>query len=310
MQRQLSLYLLALGLLLAMAPKPLLGETFTTIDVPNALATYAKDINNTGQIVGQYVDAAGTNHAFLLSDGRFTSLTFPSAVFTNALGINRSGDTVGSYSLSSTTGTADVHGFLLRGGNFSSFDFPGARQTVAQGIDANGDIVGFTVDNGFSLNKRHGFLLIAGVFTSIDFPGADSTEAWRINDLGEIAGRYHSNTDEKWHLYRLSGGSFTAITDFPGTAETAPGLNSHIGGLNSQGDITSDYCGSTPCLNSPSNDRVDADLRGFLLSGGVYTAINPPAAVATLAEGINDYGDIVGLYIDASEKIHGYLRTP
>jgi uncharacterized membrane protein len=306
----MAMLLLGCGVLgFAISKVSATDPTFTTIDFPGAVLTFATDINNGGQIVGRYLDTAGITRGYLLSRGTFTSLTFPGAVFTDTIGINRSGDIVGFYSLTSTTGVKDVHGFLLRGGIFISFDFPGAPDTFAEGIDTNGDIVGFTTDISFSLSKRHGFLLSGGVFTSIDFPGAASTEAWRINDLGEIVGRYLSTTDDKWHLYRLSGGSFTAVADFPEAAQTAAGFQSHVGGLNSQGDITSDYCSSTPCLNT-SNDTVDAGLHGFLLSGGIYTSIDPPVAIGSIAIGINDTGDIVGIYVDTSERLHGYLRTP
>jgi hypothetical protein len=38
--------------------------------------------------------------------------------------------------------------------------------------------------------------------------------------------------------------------------------------------------------------------------------IDPPGAMGSLAFGINDYGDLVGAYVDANGGIHGYLRTP
>jgi len=286
------------------------GPTFTTIDFPGGFATLAADINKTGQIVGRYSGISGLVHGFLLSGTTFTSITVPpGALWTRAIAINDGGDIVGDYSLTDARGDKNVHGFLLRGGTFLSFDFPGAAGTVAEGIDANDDIVGFYTDNvgnntGTGANNRHGFLLRSGAFTAIDFPGAGSTEAWRINSNGEVLGRYLSTTDSKWHLYRLRSGSFTAIADFPAATQTAPDGYSHVGGLNTQGDVTSDYCSSTPC------QKVDAGVRGFLLSASTYTTVDPPGAMGSLAFGINDDGDIVGAYIDANGGIHGYLRTP
>ena len=286
------------------------GPTFTTIDFPRGFVTLAADINKTGQIVGRYTDAGGIVHGFLLSGTTFTSITVPpSALWTRAIAINDAGDIVGDYSLTDARGDKNVHGFLLQGSTYRSFDFPRAAGTVAEGIDANGDIVGFYTDNvgnntGTGANDRHGFLLRTGVFIAIDFPGAGSTEAWRVNGNGEVLGRYLSTTDSKWHLYRLSTGSFTTIADFPGAAQTAPDGYSHVGGLNTQGDIASDYCSSTPC------QKVDAGVHGFLLSTGTYTTIDPPGAKGSLAFGINEYGDLVGAYVDTNGGIHGYLRTP
>jgi probable HAF family extracellular repeat protein len=58
------------------------GGTFTTIDVPGAFSTDADGINNAGQIVGNYRDAAGT-HGFLYHDGSFTTIDVPGAVTVN-----------------------------------------------------------------------------------------------------------------------------------------------------------------------------------------------------------------------------------
>jgi probable HAF family extracellular repeat protein len=92
-------------------------NVFTTIDDPAGTigTTLAFDINNLGQIVGQFADAAGT-HGFLLSAGTFTAIDVPSATGsdTRALAINDTGQIVGSF----TRGNS--HSFLLSGGRFHS----------------------------------------------------------------------------------------------------------------------------------------------------------------------------------------------
>jgi hypothetical protein len=67
MRRQLRLYLLALGLVLAVSPKSRAGEdpTFTSVDFPGASFTGAIGINPRGDIVGIYM-SAGVTHGFLL----------------------------------------------------------------------------------------------------------------------------------------------------------------------------------------------------------------------------------------------------
>ncbi len=277
------------------------SPTYTTIDYPGPVATLAADINDSGQIVGEYTSTTlNKRQGFLLNKGTFTSITFPGASFTRAIGINRYGDIVGDYSLDGS-GSSNEHGYLLRGGVFTSIIFPNADATIAQGINANGDIVGTYRDK---LGK-HGFLLRAGTFTSIDFPSADTyTEGWKINDRGLIAGRYEGG-DSKYHAYTLSNGIFISLPDVPGAAQTAPGNFSDAGGLNNIGDIASNYCSSEPCSLGAAGD-----LHGFLLSGGVYAAIDFPGAASTVAFGVNASGVVVGLYVDASGRFHGYLRTP
>jgi len=276
------------------------GPTYTTVDFPGAVATLAVDINDSGQIVGEYTfTTVDKRHGFLLNNGTFTSITFPGASFTRAIGINRNGDIVGDYILQGV-GFGNEHGYLLRGGVFTSISFPNADATIAEGINANGDIVGTYVDK----QGKHGFLLHGGTFTSIDFPGADAyTEAWRISDGGQIAGRYEGG-ESKYHVYTLSNGNFNPVPDVPGAVQTVPGNFSDAGGLNNFGDIAGNYSSS-----EPANLGTAGDLHGFLLSGGAYTAINFPGAASTLAFGLNGSGVVVGVYTDAS-GFHGYLRSP
>jgi hypothetical protein len=48
----------------------------------------------------------------------------------------------------------------------------------------------------------------------------------------------------------------------------------------------------------------------MVMSDGVFTSIDPPGAIITIAIGINDFGHIVGVYADATGAAHGFLRTP
>src|SRR5262245_62836905 len=84
---------------------------YSTLDDPSALDTFAQGINNTGQIVGYYVNVSGT-HGFLLSGGSYTTLDGPpAATETSAEGINDAGQIVG-YDNDDISSTA--HGFLFK----------------------------------------------------------------------------------------------------------------------------------------------------------------------------------------------------
>jgi uncharacterized membrane protein len=120
---------------------------FTTIDVPGAGGTTATDINNRGQIVGEYGEDPGNAptalHGFLLSGGDFTTFDAPGVLFTEPGGINDRGQIVGSPAGDSAV--ADLHGFLLAEGvegDFTPIDFPGAPRTVAFDINNSRQIVG------------------------------------------------------------------------------------------------------------------------------------------------------------------------
>ena len=111
---------------------------FVTIDFPKAVATNSTGINARGDIVGNYRDASGVTHGFLLAEGIFSTIDFPNATLTSARAINARGDIVGRV----LGPSGDEHGFLLRDGNFTQIDFPGASATTARGINNDGDITG------------------------------------------------------------------------------------------------------------------------------------------------------------------------
>jgi len=281
------------------------GPTFTTIDFPGAVASLGTDINDSGQIVGEYTfSGLGERQGFLLNNGVYTSITYPGSTFTRAIGINRYGDIVGDHeNAGNNKGNGNQYGYLLRGGVFTSIVFPNSDETVPTGINADGDIVGWYTDNV----GTHGFLLRGGAYTSIDFPGAAAfTEIWKINDNGEIAGRYRSSTEDEYHVFILSNGLFTSVPEVPGSFETAPGNFSEDGGLSNSGAIAGHYTSSSSCALFKSVGC----LHGFLLSGGVYTTIDYPGAVETLAFGVNSSGVVIGGYEDTSGKFHAYLRMP
>src|SRR4051812_42092685 len=84
--------------------------SFTPIDVPGASLTAAAGINDTGQIVGEFVDSTGI-HGFLNTGGSFIPIDVPGAFSTFAQNINDAGQIVGIF-VDNTGG----HGFLDTGG--------------------------------------------------------------------------------------------------------------------------------------------------------------------------------------------------
>ena len=54
--------------------------TFTTIDVPGAVFTAPRGINDAGQIVGEFSGPDGHNHGFLDVGGTFNTIDVPGAL--------------------------------------------------------------------------------------------------------------------------------------------------------------------------------------------------------------------------------------
>lgn len=83
--------------------------TFSPFDFPGATATEAWDINEKGEIVGDYKDTQGNSHGFLLDGEGFFSIDYPGAIATIRGSINPEGNIVGAY----TDKNNHVHGYLL-----------------------------------------------------------------------------------------------------------------------------------------------------------------------------------------------------
>jgi uncharacterized membrane protein len=94
-------------LMLVGTPTAARAFTFITLDFPGATATEASGINPEGQIVGDYTDASGVVHGFVLNRGTFTTIDVPGATDTVVDGINPEGQIVGNF----TDAMGILHGF-------------------------------------------------------------------------------------------------------------------------------------------------------------------------------------------------------
>jgi len=211
------------------------NETYEALNDPH-IPVYqgVLGINDSGDVVGTYLDSSGEFHAYEKVGAKFTDIdvTLAGANNTTAYGINNSGEVVGSYEDASGLS----HGFMLVGGTYTSINYPGAVQTAASGINSSGEIVGEYGDN----SGWHGFLLSGGTYTSFDF-SAGTTETWAagINDSGDIVGFYCLTEECVGDLsgaqgFLLSGGTFTTIA-------VAGEVYTQALGINNKGQIVGFY---------------------------------------------------------------------
>jgi probable HAF family extracellular repeat protein len=187
----------------------------TRIDLPGATYTQPTGINNLGQVVGEYQDAAGRFHGFLWQRGRFANVDLPGAAATSATAINDRGQIVGLRIDDLTAQPPVVRGFLLDKGRSTTIDPSGAPITFAFGLNNRGQIVGFTIADPAVAGFR-GFLLAKGAggpAAEIRVPGATSTSVSAINDLGQLVGAYgNPNASPGWMARNRSSGSTSALT--------------------------------------------------------------------------------------------------
>ena len=145
----------------------------------------------------------------------------------------------------------------------------------------------------WALTKANGILL-SFTFTTVDVPAAVNTSAVGINKQGSIVGAYR-DTGGKLHGFLDVGGTFSTI-DFPDATFT------QIISINKSGQIVGNY-------------GIGASTHGFLANPpyGVanFTTINVPfiGAQNTIAHGLNDSGQIVGMWKNSGGTNHSFLAN-
>jgi hypothetical protein len=123
------------------------------------------------------------------------------------------------------------------------------------------------------------------------------TDTFAVNNAGAIAGDY---VDAKsiQHAMILAGKKLTTVDHKD--CQTSGGFSSGaiaFYGINNVG-AAAGWCTST----------TTGQYQGFVYAGRKFTAVNFPKSIATQAIGINDKGDVVGLYLDSGSVQHGFVK--
>jgi uncharacterized membrane protein len=130
-------------------------------------------------------------------------------------------------------------------------------------------------------------------FKKFNVPGGIDTNAGGINNKGVLVGQY---TDKNLvlHGFILAGKKLTTLDDPKGTSGTTGASNLALDGpIAVVGTYTSATSGSSV---------------GYLYKGGKFTDVpGPKGALASLANAINDAGNIVGAYVDSAGIQHGFV---
>jgi len=258
-------------------------------------------INDQGLIAGYFGSGAAghPNQGYLLEPNHIQYLNenFPGSVQTQVTGLNNRGVTVGFWSNTNMGVGMDANfGWVDVNGQFRNADFPtgdSASPVTDQLLGVNdGDIaVGFWVD-GQGNNHGYEYNISTGRFSSVTDPqdqGA-SLQATAINDLGHIAGNIGSDG------FLLSHGHLTELAVPGASATMALGVN------------TFDEVVGTYMVGSGSS----AVMHGFTWQPGRgFTTIDDPHGIGTTTiNGVNDFGQLVGFYVDANGNTDGFLAAP
>ena len=122
---------------------------------------------------------------------------------------------------------------------------------------------------------------------------AIETDSYGVNNAGVIAGDYIDSKSVQ-HGMILAGTKLTTIDNKACAAIAGAGGISFY-------SVNSANAAAGWCTNAKTNL-----YEGFVYAKGKFTAISYPKSTGTEATGINDKGEVVGLYLDSSGVSHGF----
>ena len=136
---------------------------------------------------------------------------------------------------------------------------------------------------------------------------AETTVAWGINPRGDVVGATVSKNGSEFHGYqRDRSGTFTMV-DATTVGAVVKNCTS-ARGISPSGEIVGFFqtqsCGGTQSEMRPGAHGFVRAKNGSLEVVDVKIA----GTLGTVVFGINPDGDLVGGYLDAAKKIHGFLR--
>ncbi len=187
----------------------LLWDKGTFMDVGSSTSALA--INDRGQIVGL---AAG--HAVLWEDGTTKDLGTLGGPYSEANAINDKGQVVG---VSTYSDNWDLHAFLWQDGVMSDLGTLGGEESYARDINDVGQIVG----SSYTATGLHAFLWENGVMTDLGTLGSKYSEARGINDAGQIVG-YSGPMGQEYAVLWENGG-IRNLGALPGGESRAEDIN-------------------------------------------------------------------------------------
>ena len=254
-------------------------EILATFDYPEALDTSASGINESGDVVGSFVDGLGQTQGFVrFADGTFSDpIAYPTAQTTYLSDINNTGTMCGSYGLADGT----FHGFFLSGSTFTNFDLH-ARNTYLRGVNDAGNFCGTTIDQAF--------VSIDGTLTMFAIPRWEIMDAYGINNLNSVVGGAVRYPQIEYSFRRDADGKLIWPIRAPGFANT--GMFGVDDNGRMVGFVTHPDMNTQAVLLRPSHR-----FAYFAYPGAIFTEFND----------INNHGQICGIYHSPDGKSHGFI---
>ena len=274
MRRLLPALLLAAGLSLpATAQSIMPSYHVTTFELPPDSFPTVSDINNAGQITGQYIVQGGAPTAYL-SEGRgLRALPVMPGYATGAISINDVGGVAGT-AVDSEDMRRPEQAFYYSGNQMRQLGTLGGAWSRSAAVNNAGQVIGLSAN---ASGQVRAFLYTDGQMSDLSatVPGGLAIEPFDINARGDITGTWVVDGEPRGFLY--ASGEWTDLGDIGG-------LNAYPRRLNDEGWVTGDAI------------RVDNRDAPFLYTpaDGMVELTFPNDAFQLVGRGINNLGEVVG----------------
>jgi len=175
--------------------------------------TEARDLNDSGQVVGYGTTTGGSDHAFLWRNGVLTDIgTLPGRRESMATDVNERGQVVGvSYNVDRDCGSVyeavcDEHAFLWQNGKLTDLGTLGGKSSEAVAINDRGQVIGWSKtsikvefdsgevcsgpDTTWCVTPRHAFLWQNGKMADLGTLPSYTIGSWAsaVNGSAQIVG--------------------------------------------------------------------------------------------------------------------------
>ena len=248
-----------------------------TISAPGSVATIVTGLNDAGTVVGYDLLSAGGQQGFIDLGGQLDSFALSGGA-TQPDAINDAGQIAGT--VTNAAGVTQAFVAAVTPNYVFGSPAPTASSTVVNAAGNNGGEVVGTTTNGSGVDL--GFIDKAGVITTFQDTGATSTDITAVNAGGTLTGFSSAGAG-------ANGQWFTVTSDGVVTDHADDGDSITPTAINAGGEVVG-----------------DDGLNGFFAVGGALTVLSAPGATGTLVSAVNDAGEIVGNYTDASGVQHGF----
>jgi probable HAF family extracellular repeat protein len=283
-----------------------LGGSLVDLGVLGGTSSYGRGVNDSGRVVGNsQTDGIppGPSVAFIsaANGGFLQNLGDLGGQNASAYGINGAGQVAGTSTI--TMGSSQPgHAFLTAadGGTLSDLGTLGGTNSGASGVNASGqvtgssDLAGDVFLDAFLSGPNGGPLKDLGRF------GGTFSVGYAVNSIGQVTGYsgLAGNIPEHAFLSAPNGGALTDLGTLGGSFSLGTAIND-------AGIVVGD--------SSTSNDLADHAFIYTPTSGmrDLNSLVSlPNGYVLTIANGINNFGEITGNVTNSLGQLHAFLLIP